>query len=89
MDAKGARPDRKHTIGVYPLLRDETCRLLVADFDKSTFLEDAEAFREVCLLYKIPVAIERSRSGKGMHAWFFFQEPVPAELARKLCVPRR
>jgi hypothetical protein len=30
------------------------------------------------------VAIERSRSGNGAHAWIFFAEPVPAATARRL-----
>lgn len=73
----------KHTIGVYPLLRDGSCWFLAVDFDKSTFLQDAVAFRETCKVFKIPVAIERSRSGKGIHAWFFFQDPIAAKLVRK------
>jgi superfamily II DNA or RNA helicase len=73
----------KHTIGVYPLLRDETCWLLAVDFDKSTFVQDAAALKETCRVFRIPVAIERSRSGNGIHAWFFFQNPITAELARK------
>jgi len=32
----------------------------------------------------IPAYVERSRSGNGAHDWFFFSEPVPAILARKL-----
>jgi hypothetical protein len=28
--------------------------------------------------------IERSRSGHGAHAWFFFEAPVPRTLARRL-----
>jgi superfamily II DNA or RNA helicase/very-short-patch-repair endonuclease len=32
----------------------------------------------------LPAALERSRSGRGGHIWFFFNEPVPATLARKL-----
>ncbi|WP_448509641.1 TOTE conflict system archaeo-eukaryotic primase domain-containing protein [Immundisolibacter sp.] len=32
----------------------------------------------------MPVAIERSRSGNGAHAWFFFSSAVPAAAARKL-----
>jgi hypothetical protein len=35
----------KHTIGVYPLLPDETCCFLAADFDKVTWKEDAAAFQ--------------------------------------------
>ena len=72
------------TIGVYPLLPDETCRFLTADFDKTTWAEDAVAFIETCKSYDIPVALERSRSGKGAHVWIFFSEAVPAVLARKM-----
>lgn len=32
------------------------------------------------------VALERSRSGQGGHAWIFFSEPVSASVARKLGV---
>jgi hypothetical protein len=32
----------------------------------------------------VPAALERSRSGNGGHLWFFFNEAVPAALARKL-----
>jgi superfamily II DNA or RNA helicase/very-short-patch-repair endonuclease len=31
----------------------------------------------------LPAALERSRSGRGGHIWFFFNEAVPATLARK------
>ena len=33
---------------------------------------------------KLPVALERSRSGRGGHVWFFFEEAMPAALVRKL-----
>jgi hypothetical protein len=72
----------KQTIGVYPLLPDDTCRFLAVDFDKTTWQEDVAAFRETCSSLDIPVAVERSRSGNGAHAWFFFTEPVMAEVAR-------
>jgi superfamily II DNA or RNA helicase len=74
----------KTTIGVYPLLADETCWFLAADFDKETWQEDARAFLETCQRMKIPAALERSRSGNGGHIWFFFTEPVPAVIARRL-----
>jgi hypothetical protein len=32
----------------------------------------------------IPAALEKSRSGNGGHIWLFFEEPIPASLARKL-----
>jgi superfamily II DNA or RNA helicase len=72
----------KQTIGVYPLLQDDTCRFLAVDFDKTTWQEDVAAFRETCSSLDTPVAVERSRSGNGAHAWFFFTEPVMAAVAR-------
>ena len=65
-------------MGVYPLLADETCWFLAADFDKKSWQEDIAAFVETCGGHGVPVAIERSRSGNGAHAWFFFAAPVPA-----------
>jgi len=75
---------RDFTIGVYPMLSDETCWFLAIDFDKTTWREDAEAFLETCDLINMPAAVERSRSGNGGHIWIFFLAPAPAALARKL-----
>jgi hypothetical protein len=74
----------EHVMGVYPLLPDETCWFLAADFDKRSWQEDVAPFVETCEAHGVPVAIERSRSGNGAHAWFFFSSPVPAATARKL-----
>ncbi|MBI5431911.1 MAG: DEAD/DEAH box helicase family protein [Planctomycetes bacterium] len=74
----------RYVMGVYPLLQDETCWFLAADFDKSSWQEDVGAFRETCRAMGVPCAIERSRSGNGAHAWFFFSSPVVASLARKM-----
>src|SRR5712672_87975 len=71
-------------MGVYPMLADNTCSFLAADFDEGEWRRDVFAFRETCQRQKIPVAIERSRSGNGAHAWIFFQEPIPAASARRL-----
>lgn len=71
-------------VGVYPLLRDETCWLLAADFDKATWEDDCHAFLETCREWKVSASLERSRSGKGGHIWIFFDSAVPALLARKL-----
>jgi superfamily II DNA or RNA helicase len=72
------------TIGVYPLLLDETCWFIAVDFDKSEWMEDASAFQNLCKTFNIPASLERSRSGNGGHVWIFFSEPVPAALARKM-----
>ena len=73
----------KETIGVYPLLPDETCWFLAADFDKKTWEYDALAFLETCTELNVPAALERSRSGKGGHIWIFFDRALPAITARK------
>lgn len=70
--------------GVYPMLRDEACFFLAADFDKTGWREDVTAFAETCRQLELPVAIERSRSGQGGHVWLFFEEAIPAALARRL-----
>ena len=78
------RMGRNFTIGVYPMLPDETCWFLAADFDKATWQEDARAFLETCSMLNVPAALERSRSGNGGHIWIFFAEPLPAALARQM-----
>ncbi|MDA8086725.1 MAG: DEAD/DEAH box helicase family protein, partial [Nitrospiraceae bacterium] len=74
----------KHTIGVYPLLPDETCWFLAVDFDKAAWKEDAAAFLKTCEEIGVPAVLERSRSGNGGHAWMFFGSLIQAVLARKL-----
>lgn len=78
------RSGRIFTIGVYPMLPDETCWFLAADFDKASWPEDTRAFLETCRLFDVPAALERSRSGNGGHIWVFFSEPVPVAIARKM-----
>jgi hypothetical protein len=56
---------------------------LAIDFDNGEWKKDLAALREVCAEYDIPVAVERSRSGNGAHAWIFFENPVSAILARR------
>jgi len=79
-DANG----RDFVAGVYPMLLDETCYFLAADFDKETWRDDVDAVRQTCDEIGVPRAIERSRSGNGAHVWVFFDTAIPAVLARKL-----
>jgi len=74
----------KETVGVYPLLPDETCWFLAADFDKKTWEYDSQAFLDTCHKLSVPASLERSRSGKGGHVWIFFDRALPAITARKL-----
>ncbi len=74
----------QHTVGVYPLLADDTCCFLAADFDKVEWREDARALMQSCHELNIPAALEISRSGNGAHIWIFFSDPVPAREARQL-----
>src|SRR5207247_11365284 len=68
----------KQTIGVYPLLQDDTCWFVAVDFDKKTWEADAVVFFATCREVGVPAALERSRSGNGAHVWMFFADPVPA-----------
>jgi superfamily II DNA or RNA helicase len=70
--------------GVYPLLKDDTCYFLAADFDEAEWRDDARAFVASCQALDVPVALEVSRSGNGAHAWIFFEDKVLASDARRL-----
>jgi len=74
----------KKAIGIYPLLTDETCWLLAADFDKKTWQDDALAFVATCHRMNVPAYLERSRSGNGGHVWIFFERPFSAMHARMM-----
>ena len=73
-----------HTLGVYPLLTDDTTHFLAVDFDEAEWREDAQAFVQSCQELGVPVALEISRSGNGAHAWIFFAGRVSARDARRL-----
>ncbi len=71
-------------LGLYPLLRDDTCRLLACDFDGTGWRLDALAYLDAARGAGIPAALERSRSGSGGHVWVFFGDRVPASTARRI-----
>ena len=74
----------KKTLGVYPLLPDDTCHFLAMDFDGEQWRDDACAVILSCQQCNVPASLEISRSGKGAHIWIFFSAPVPARAARML-----
>ena len=75
---------RPFVMGVYPMLLDESCHFLAADFDGEHWREDSLAVLAACRRLDLPGALERSRSGDGGHLWLFFAEAIPAALARNL-----
>jgi len=75
---------RDYTIGIYPMLADDTCWFLAVDLDKEQWQQDASAFIKTCQKKSIPYALEKSRSGNGGHIWFFFDKPILASHARKM-----
>lgn len=71
-------------VGIYPMLQDDTCKLLVCDFDGGSWRADAGAYADACRLAGVPCAVEVSRSGSGAHVWIFFAQAVEARAARAL-----
>ncbi|MDP1647238.1 MAG: hypothetical protein Q8M01_03425 [Rubrivivax sp.] len=74
----------EHTVGVYPLLEDDSCCFLAVDFDEAEWRDDARAFMQSCGALGVPAALEISRSGRGAHAWVFFASRASARDARRL-----
>ena len=88
---KGEREDSTDVLGVYVMLKDNTCRFIVLDFDDHNgesdtpddWQKEVDTMRDICRMCGIDCLVERSRSGYGAHIWIFFSEAVPSEKARK------
>lgn len=72
------------TFGIYPLLKDDTCQLLVLDFDDEDYKDSSLAFSSICNSHNLDNLIEVSSSGCGAHVWLFFVNPIKASKARRL-----
>lgn len=76
----------KKFLGIYPLTKDNTCHFVASDFDNHNGEPDPlihiRAVSEVCDVQEIPLYVLRSRSGRGYHAYVFFEDPTPAWKAR-------
>ena len=81
---RGADDRLRDVVGLY--VTDENCEtsVLVADFDDTGWQQNVAAYRDAGRQLDLDIAVERSRSGNGGHAWLFFEEPITAKLARNL-----
>ncbi len=70
------------TIGIYPILEDNTSYFLAADFDKENWLEDCRNYQAGMAELGLSSYIERSRSGTGGHVWVFFEAAYLCHKAR-------
>ena len=73
----------RDVIGIYPIFPDNTVRFLAIDLDKENWRTDLNAILTGCRRADICPSVERSRSGEGAHIWFFFEDRIPAETARR------
>lgn len=72
------------TIGLYPILEDNTCYFLAIDFDDDFWFENLLSVYRTARKYGLSCIMERSQSGQGGHLWFFFERAVKAKKARML-----
>ncbi len=70
--------------GLYPLLTDNSCRFLAADFDGPAAMLDALAYTKAARAQGVPTALEISQSGRGAHVWTLFAEDTAASTARAI-----
>ncbi len=71
-------------LGIYPILKDETCYFVALDFDKKEWKTAAVGLCHIAKSFDIEVHLERSQSGNGAHVWIFFKEAIACKTARKL-----
>ena len=82
---RGKDADMKtFVMGIYPMEADETVRVAVIDFDESSWRRDAILTVRKARELGLTVALEKSRSGKGAHLWFFLQTSVAAKAIREV-----
>ena len=74
----------KDRIGSYAVKNQTMCSFLVIDLDKQSFTADARAINTVANTLGISAYFELSKSGNGIHIWFFFTQDVLAKDTRVL-----
>ena len=74
----------KIRLGTYVVVNQTMAKFLVIDLDKASFIEDSRAINKISLSLGLKPLIELSKSGNGIHIWYFFELPIKAKDARKL-----
>jgi len=74
----------KETIGIYPILSDNTSCFIVADFDEANWKSDSQKFTTKCSRFNLQAYTEISRSGNGSHVWIFFEDKYPCWKSRAM-----
>jgi len=74
----------KLRLGSYAIVSQVMTTFLVIDLDKASFIEDAKAIVKVANNLELSPLVEVSKSGNGIHIWFFFTTPVRAVDVRRL-----
>lgn len=69
-------------IGIFPMHLDDSCYFLVLDLDEGDWKEAGLAIRRIARERQMEAHLEISRSGYGLHIWFFFEEAIPSREAR-------
>ena len=69
-------------IGIFPMHLDDSCYFLVLDLDERDWKEAGLAIRRIARERQMEAHLEISRSGHGLHIWFFFEEAIPSREAR-------
>jgi len=66
-----------HVVGLYPLLDNDFCRLLAADFDEGDWKEDAAAFKATCNELGVPAHLKYPGQAKARTSGFFLRRRSP------------
>lgn len=74
----------KETVGVYPILQDNTSYFIAADFDEKEWKADSANFIDECVKVDLSAYAEISRSGNGCHVWIFFGDKYPCWKSRAI-----
>lgn len=73
----------KIRLGTYVVVSGSMTKFLVIDLDKASFIEDTRAIKKVCVEMGLHPLYEISKSGNGIHIWFFYENLTKASDARK------